>query len=89
MSFRSRAPLLCTERSVARCGSVRCPSSPATMSSMGESTIARGVLSSWVMLAKKRDLKRSRRWSSSWAVARRVEVLSRARRFSSCSRAWR
>ncbi len=56
---------------------------------MGESTIARGVLSSWVMFAKKRDLKRSRRCSSSWARESLSVASSSWSCLTTCSRAER
>ena len=69
-----------------RCPSVKAPISPSIISSSGVSTMASGVRSSWVMLAKKRDLNSSSRCSSVWARSRFALVASSRTLCSSCSR---
>ena len=62
------------------------PSSPSKASSRGERIIASGVRSSWVMLAKKRDLNSDWRRSSWWARCSSLVVSSSASCASSCAR---
>ena len=87
--FSSLRPLRNIDSKVERCAEESSPISPWRINSSGASTIASGVLNSWVMLAKSCDLKLSSAFSCSWAASREALVSSSRTWFSTCSRSER
>ncbi len=86
MSLSSLRALRYMVESELRWASLNAPISPCIISSSGVTTMASGVRSSWVMLAKKRDLNSSSCCSLVWALSRFWVVTSRRSRCSCCSR---
>ena len=86
MSLSSLSALRYMVESELRWESLNAPISPCIISSSGVRTMASGVRSSWVMLAKKRDLNSSSCWSLAWTFSRFCPATSSWSRWATCSR---